>query len=583
MLKIFHNIKKHKSKLYFYSKMLSSLLILFIWLEFFNQRETIAFKILFFALLVFFLSGIFWQIISISRQFENQVARFLFYLDISIIYAVVYPLANDNYLFSAIPLITLISMMFFFEKKEITGLTVFFFTSFTLAAFIYGILNVFDSPLQNYAANLILAGLVFGITHVLLSSIEMLQNKQAELIKEQNLLKKTKLNLERELDVSRRHSQILDKDIRRKDIEIKNILTLSGQLSVRDDSRKVLNSFLLTLIGQIGGTHAAILTRESKEKNYINVLIQKGLRGIDIGAIRIYLHSNLIQTLKATREPVLVKQIPRDNLYADEINLLNHFKNDMICPIFIKGYFSGVLLVGHKLNESVFNTGETNLVSILANQTAFVLEQDQMTRDYQGFYAKTMRAMLNSLEAKYVYARGHNVRTANYVNIVARKIGLSAKMIKDLSHGTLLHDVGKIAVKDEYLLNTAKFSDNEAFLKEKILQHALEGSKILKSAGFNNNIVDMALHHHEFYDGKGYPHHIGKNQLTIGARVLSVCNAFDAMISDRPHRKALSTQSAIDNLRYHAGSQFDPEIVSAFLSELKSNPKMQKLHKVNLN
>ncbi len=583
MLKIYHNITENKSKFYFYTKILLSLLVLFIWLGFFDQRKTIAFKVLFFSTLVFFLSGIFWQIISIGGQFKKPVARFLFYIDISIIFAVVYPLAYDNYLFSAIPLIVLIAMMSFFEKSEITGMTVFFFTSLTLAAFVYGVLDVLAAPLQNYAANLILAGLVFGIMYVLLSSVQMLQNRQSELIKEQNLLKKTKLNLERELQVTRRHSQTLDKGIRRKDMEIKNILTLSGQLSVRDDSRKVLSSFLLTLIGQVGGMHAAILTRESKDKNYISVLIQKGLRAIDIDAIRIYLHSNLIQILKATREPILIKQIPRDNLYVDEINLLNHFKNDIICPIFIKGYFSGALLVGNKLNQSAFTSSENNLISILANQSAFILEQDQMTRDYQGFYAKTMRAMLNSLEAKYVYARGHNVRTANYVNIVAKKIGLSAKMIKDLSHGTLLHDVGKIAVKDEYLLNTAKFSDNEAFLKEKILQHALEGSKILKSAGFNDNIVDMALHHHEFYNGKGYPHQIGKNELSIGTRVLSVCNAFDAMTSDRPHRKALSAQAAVENLRYNAGDQFDPEIVSAFLSELKSNPSMQKLHRVNLN
>ena len=88
--------------------------------------------------------------------------------------------------------------------------------------------------------------------------------------------------------------------------------------------------------------------------------------------------------------------------------------------------------------------------------------------------------------------------------------------------------------------------------------------------------MDMTLHHHEFYNGKGFPHKIGENDLTVGSRILSVCNAFDAMVSDRPHRKALHPATAKEYLHYYAGSQFDPAMVKLFLEELASNQEMHR-------
>ena len=236
------------------------------------------------------------------------------------------------------------------------------------------------------------------------------------------------------------------------------------------------------------------------------------------------------------------------------------------------------LIVGHKVSLARFEKEDLNLIAILANQMSFVLEQTQMTYEYQDFYAKTLRAMLRSLEAKYIYAKGHNVRTANYVNIMARKMGLPNKEIRDFSYGSLMHDIGKIAVKDEYLLSKDILSENETDLKEKILEHTVEGSKILKAAGFNQTITDMALHHHEFYNGGGFPHKIGYEDIPLGTKILAVCNAYDAMTSDRPHRKALHEATAKEYLQYYSGNQFDPELVKLFLNEISENKEMQKYH-----
>jgi putative nucleotidyltransferase with HDIG domain len=233
--------------------------------------------------------------------------------------------------------------------------------------------------------------------------------------------------------------------------------------------------------------------------------------------------------------------------------------------------FIGAIIVGSKISGGLFSKEDLNLISIVANQTAFVLEQSKLTQNYKEFYAKTIKAMLESLEAKYIYARGHNVRTANYAAIVGKRLNLPINQIKDLTYGSLLHDIGKIVIKDEYLLNSAKFAQGDMEIKEKILDHTLEGSKILKSAGFNDQIIDMALHHHEFFNGKGYPHKIGQTDLSLSSRILAVCNAYDAMTSDRPHRKALSAKTAQEYLLRSKNTQFDPDIVQIFLEEIGNN------------
>jgi putative nucleotidyltransferase with HDIG domain len=206
------------------------------------------------------------------------------------------------------------------------------------------------------------------------------------------------------------------------------------------------------------------------------------------------------------------------------------------------------------------------------------MEQSQVSTDFQEVYFKTIRALTKALEAKYVFARGHNIRTANYANIVAKRIGVPNNDIKDLVYGSLLHDIGKIAIKDEYLLNANQFSDTENVLKNKILEHTVKGGSILKSAGFDNSIVDLALHHHELYNGKGYPHRLGEEDISQSARILAVCNTYDAITSDRPYRKALPESTAKEFLKTQSGILFDPDVVKAFLSEIDLNKEMYKYH-----
>ncbi len=417
----------------------------------------------------------------------------------------------------------------------------------------------------------IVAGFYLGIIAQLRSGQKQAERKNAELAQSFRGLRHNYI-LKDELASS------LNKDIKRKNIEIKNILTLSDQLNMNMDPLRAIESFLLTVMGQLGSSHALIFTRKIISDNFYGIYAVKGMPRRNVENHRIYLNSNLLEHLLAIKHPVMVKSIPRENLYSDEIKFLNLFQDDVFCPILIKGEMAGIFVIGQKLSKRKFTPEDYNLIAIIANQAAFVMEQSQVTSEFQDIYFKTIKAMMKALEAKYVFARGHNTRTANYASITARSLGLSQSEIKDLTYGTLLHDVGKIAIRDKYLLDPKVFHENETIVKKKILEHTLKGATILKSAGFDDNIVELALHHHESYEGRGYPHGLGGSDLSSSVRILSVCNTYDAMTSDKPYRKALSPQIAKEYITHNASRKFDPSIVKTFLNELNHNKEMQKFN-----
>jgi len=156
-------------------------------------------------------------------------------------------------------------------------------------------------------------------------------------------------------------------------------------------------------------------------------------------------------------------------------------------------------------------------------------------------------------------------------------MNFSTDELKYLTYGTLLHDVGKIAIKDDILHYDKVFSNINAPIKDKILEHTVVGASILRSVGFDDQFVDLALHHHEYFNGQGYPHGLKGDKISLPSRILSVCNAYDAMVSDKPYRKSMNADWAKDQLNSKAGSQFDPDIVQLFLSELDTNPALSKV------
>lgn len=177
--------------------------------------------------------------------------------------------------------------------------------------------------------------------------------------------------------------------------------------------------------------------------------------------------------------------------------------------------------------------------------------------------SSAIQSLAAAVDAKDRYTCGHSERVAGYATAIAGSLGLSPDARDSLQIAGLLHDLGKIGVPDSILNKSESLTKEE---REAINRHPVVGGDILKRAPHLDQIIPGIMFHHERYDGAGYPQGLSGDSIPLMARVLAVADAFDAMTTDRPYRKAMSVEAAIVELRAHAGGQFDPDVVEAFIA-----------------
>lgn len=181
-------------------------------------------------------------------------------------------------------------------------------------------------------------------------------------------------------------------------------------------------------------------------------------------------------------------------------------------------------------------------------------------------YIQTVEALMKAMEARDKYTEGHSHRVAGIVDMIAHEMKLSEFKIEQLNIASTVHDVGKVGIDDSILNKHGSLTDEEY---EIIKKHPEIGYNILKEVKNMENILDLVRHHHERYDGKGYPDGKDKDSLSIDVFIIQLADAIDAMATDRPYRPALSEEEIISEIKRCSGTQFHPDVVEAYLNALR--------------
>lgn len=189
--------------------------------------------------------------------------------------------------------------------------------------------------------------------------------------------------------------------------------------------------------------------------------------------------------------------------------------------------------------------------------------RQQYLKDIEHSYQSVMIALVAALDSRDHQAIGHSHRVVAYSQALGAKLDLSPSEQRDLLFGGYLHDIGKIGMEDKLLRKTSSLSEAEW---EEMRQHPRIAINILNDVDFLNGASDVILHHHERFDGQGYPGKLSGPDIPLLARVFAVADAFDAMTMDRPYRKAITVDHARQVIRKESGRQFCPACVEAFLS-----------------
>lgn len=188
----------------------------------------------------------------------------------------------------------------------------------------------------------------------------------------------------------------------------------------------------------------------------------------------------------------------------------------------------------------------------------------QAYRTLKKSHLDSVKVLAEAIDAKDPYTRGHSDRVKRMSLAIAKKMGFSEERLENLEYGALLHDIGKIGIKDEVLQKQAPLSSEEY---QYIREHPLIGVKIVEGVEFFKDKIPMIRHHHEHYDGRGYPDGLAGEAIPLEARIISLPDAFDAMTSARPHRGVMPLQGVLAELEKCRGRQFDPKMLEIFLRE----------------
>lgn len=182
-------------------------------------------------------------------------------------------------------------------------------------------------------------------------------------------------------------------------------------------------------------------------------------------------------------------------------------------------------------------------------------------------YLESIETLRYTVEAKDPYTKGHSDRVAEFSVLIGKKLGLSEEDLKTLRIGGLFHDIGKIGIPDSILLKDERLTPEEY---SEIKHHPSIGTHILSNATIFSNIIPIVKHHHERYDGRGYPENLKGEDIPLLARIATVADAFDAMSSRRTYRNSLDINTIIDEIKKNSGTQFDSKIADAFLDILEN-------------
>lgn len=247
---------------------------------------------------------------------------------------------------------------------------------------------------------------------------------------------------------------------------------------------------------------------------------------------------------------------------SSEIKYLN------ILPIKARGKMAGIMIVGSK---EKLGKGEFNVLASIANQIALITENISLYQGLKNNYFKTIETLAAAIEAKDEYTEGHSNRVAKYAFEIAKYIGMPKKFCEDIKIAGILHDVGKIGIKDGVLGKPGRLTEEEY---EMIRRHPIIGSQILESVGFSDVIMNAIKFHHKRYDLKGYPQEIYIEDLPLEAAIIGVADAFDAMTTSRSYRSAITIDEAITELIRNKGTQFNPYIVEIMVDIYNKDPEL---------
>ncbi|MBI2871240.1 MAG: HD domain-containing protein [Candidatus Omnitrophica bacterium] len=336
---------------------------------------------------------------------------------------------------------------------------------------------------------------------------------------------------------------------------------ITGTLDLNVVLKRICDETLLILNAEI----CSILMLDHA-KSALRIMMAQGLEASIVAHTEIPVGRDISGWVAKHRQPLLVTDVERDPRF-ERRNREKYYTHSLLSsPLICKDTLLGVINVNNKRSRKPFTEGDLDVLNGIASLAAIALHNAKLHEDLQKVYLEVMNAFTSALWAKDPYTKEHSERVSHISTCIAREMGLWEPQLEIIRQACHLHDIGKIGIRDAVLNKPAKLTADE--WKEMKL-HPLIGAKIIRPLSFLSEVADIVEQEHERWDGHGYPFGLKGEQIHVGARVVSIADAYDAITTDRPYHKAQEHEWAVSELNRCSGTQFDPKAIQAFNQALE--------------
>jgi len=341
--------------------------------------------------------------------------------------------------------------------------------------------------------------------------------------------------------------------VRNRETELLNAIAQKTAASLRMDEIAAGTVAELQPIVPCEQSNLVLFTAEGMSTLYTSHPEAMRFEGLPLQAVS----PEFIERLK--HEKVVVLAIPEESPFGRDHPANADVRSAVAIALFAEGALVGSLNLA-STEPGVYDTIDRGLLERVGTQLSLALNNARLYEDIKDMHVSNLGALSTALNARDYYALGHATRVSTYMVLLGRRLGWTADRIADVQQATFLHDIGKIAVPDSVLFKPGKLTAGE---EKELRRHPVTSADILRPL-FGEELALAVRHHHERYDGKGYPDGLSGARIPEIARAMAVVDAYDAMSFSRPHQQALAYAACRDELRRCAGRQFDPDIVDTF-------------------
>jgi len=353
-------------------------------------------------------------------------------------------------------------------------------------------------------------------------------------------------------------------------LQLNALNNISLELTRTTDLDVLLNKIIKYAAIIVKAEAASILLLD-KEKNELYFKASLGKKSNEIKKYKVKVGEGIAGWVAEKGKSLIVDDVAKDTRWAKKIDTSTKFKTrSLICvPLILDKEIMGVMEVINKKDKECFDKNDEGILNSFANQAVIALWNTNIIEDLNNYYIHITEILIQALENEALAPKGHFMRLARLSTQIGNKLGITGKDYNNLYYASLLHDIGKIKVSRKIDINFEE-KDNLHFAQSEISLHPIVGAKMLKQINLFKDIIPIVKHHHENYDGTGYPDGLRGNKIPLASRIIAVVEDYTKILYNEYIENPYEKNKALNKLFSFAGTKYDPKVI-AVLKEIISS------------